>query len=84
MTVTLRGDQFGNACQVHNYLCNQLRFPDWYGRNLDALFDCLTELGEDTAIVLADWPEDGFAAGFVQVFEAAAGENPRLHVVRRP
>lgn len=80
MTLTLRGDQFGNACQLHNYLCNQLRFPAWYGRNLDALYDCLTERGEDTTLCLENWPEDGFAAGFLRVFADAAGENPHIHI----
>ncbi|MGY4721289.1 barstar family protein [Naumannella cuiyingiana] len=33
-----------------------LGFPDWYGRNLDALADCLTDLAAPTALVLAGWP----------------------------
>ena len=84
MTLTLRGDQFGNASQLHNYLCNQLRFPAWYGRNLDALYDCLTSRGEDVTLCLADWPESGFTAGFLHVFQDAAAENPHIQVVSLP
>ena len=30
-------------CQTaHDYLAQTLGFPDWYGRNLDALYDLLT------------------------------------------
>ena len=29
---------------IHTYLACKLSFPDYYGNNLDALFDCLTEL----------------------------------------
>lgn len=32
-----------------------LDFPDWFGRNLDALWDCLTDLTEPTALIWSDW-----------------------------
>ena len=37
---------------IHNILAQQLEFPAWYGGNLDALHDCLTELHEETVISL--------------------------------
>ena len=80
MTLFLNGALFGNANQIHNYLANQLSFPPYYGRNLDALYDCLTERGEDTMLVLQNWPEEGPAARFLTVFRAAAAENPHLHI----
>jgi len=32
-----------------------LVLPDYFGRNLDALWDCLTDLDAPTALVLLDW-----------------------------
>lgn len=32
-----------------------LRFPEWYGNNLDALWDCLTDLTEPTVVVWTGW-----------------------------
>jgi ribonuclease inhibitor len=37
---------------VHNHLSERLQLPSYYGRNLDALYDVLTEIGDDTEIVL--------------------------------
>ena len=80
MTLTLRGDQFGNASQLHNYLCNQLRFPAWYGRNLDALYDCLTDLTEVTVFLRNPGDMTGALGDYgdkvLRVFRDAAEENP--------
>jgi len=35
---------------VHEYLARKLNFPASYGMNLDALYDCLTDISEPTAI----------------------------------
>ncbi|MBR6080279.1 MAG: barstar family protein [Treponema sp.] len=32
-----------NRDELHNLLAQSLHFPEYYGRNLDALFDLLTE-----------------------------------------
>lgn len=34
-----------------------LGFPDYYGQNLDALWDCLTDLTEPTALVWEGWQD---------------------------
>lgn len=66
--------------ELHARIADALDFPDWYGHNLDALMDCLTDL-EDTAVTVtgrAGLPFD--AEGFWETFRDAANENPRLHV----
>ena len=32
---------------AHDYLAEIFDFPDYYGRNLDALYDCLSEMQID-------------------------------------
>lgn len=35
---------------THEYILRQFSFPEYYGRNLDALYDMLTEIFEPTII----------------------------------
>ena len=85
MRVVLDGGAFESAAQLHETLARELRFPDWYGGNLDALFDCLTDLREDTVICLKN-PHGmeqrlgAFGGRVLRVLRDAAAENPRLRV----
>jgi ribonuclease inhibitor len=40
--VKLKSDEFSNADELHLLLKERLKLPDHYGKNLDALWDCLT------------------------------------------
>lgn len=63
------------ARQLHEALREALQLPQWYGHNLDALFDCLTEPCEETLLVLTSWKQTAFSGGFESVFADAALEN---------
>lgn len=39
---------------AHSYIAKELGFPEYYGANLDALADCLSELPKGTTVVLVD------------------------------
>lgn len=39
-------------CVLHERIARALNFPSYYGHNLAALFDCLTDISEPTSIVL--------------------------------
>lgn len=65
---------------LHEELACQLELPAWYGRNLDALYDCLTAIAEDTQLVLLDWPDSGYGAQMMRAMCDAAQENEKLTV----
>ena len=66
--------------QVHEYLKDKFDFPDYYGNNLDALYDVLTSVGEQCELELCgleDIEEDmrGYLDVLRQVLEDAEAEN---------
>ena len=52
MTVELDCAFLTSRRDAHDYLAGQLNLPDYYGRNLDALYDLLTEKGSGMTLVL--------------------------------
>ena len=87
--IIIDGSTIETAGDLHEALAQALSLPDWYGRNLDALYDCLTELGEDTHLQLHNWHHIEFrlkdySGKAVYVFHYAMEENPHLTVSLRP
>lgn len=60
----------------HDYLKDALNFPEYYGKNLDALYDCLCEIGIETEIILING--DGVSKDLIDTFRDAANENELL------
>ena len=62
----------------HDYLKEVFDFPDYYGKNLDALYDCLTEIGIETEIQLIN--KDFVSNDLLNTFIDAEKENTDLNL----
>ena len=43
MIIKINFDNFESREEFHQWLKQQCQFPEYYGCNLDAMYDCLTE-----------------------------------------
>ncbi|MBQ4164806.1 MAG: barstar family protein [Oscillospiraceae bacterium] len=82
----LNGAEITERKQIHEKLALGLSFPDWYGGNLDALYDCLTGITADTRVVLRDFDVleerlGKYATSVKKVMKKAAEDNPKLSFV---
>lgn len=81
---TLDGDNIINREMLHDTLAASLPLPEWYGRNLDALYDCLLDIREETEIQLIHKEALKNHLGYyANVFQKAVSdaclENPGIH-----
>ncbi len=66
---------------LHDALSHAFSFPDYYGKNLDALYDCLTDIEEPTRLILLQFNDLApWAHGFRAVFQDAIEANPLLQI----
>ena len=56
-TIILNGLDIISMSDIHNIFSEELNFPEYYGRNLDALYDCLSEVTEEVEIVIEEREE---------------------------
>lgn len=79
----LDGEMILNKEMLHSTLAGAMDFPDWYGRNLDALYDCLTDMTEETEIRIRNENAltehlGNYAEALKKALRAAAEENHRI------
>lgn len=82
MMVILDASKMVSRQEAHAHLREQLSLPAYYGKNLDALYDCLTDLA-DTTVVFVDMcrAEGTYFDRVLQVFWEAAEDNPHLQIL---
>lgn len=85
MTIILDGTKMGNRKIIHAYLKEQLELPDYYGENLDALWDLLSTESRKLEIIITDCEAviDGlgeYGERIIETITEAADENKNLHV----
>lgn len=60
-----------NRDDAHIYLKEMFRFPDYYGENLDALYDCLCGVQFVNVQIINFTPENKYTARIIHVMKMA-------------
>ncbi len=81
MEVILDCGQLTDKKTAHTYLKEQFGLPDYYGNNLDALYDCMMELS-DCQIILQNpaalYEDNSYGVAVLDTLKDAARSNPYL------
>ncbi len=80
--ITLKLDKFSKKEELHSYLKKKMKFPDYYGENLDALFDCLTDISTDTAVDIKYDADNELQRAVLTVFSDAVSQNTHLAIIK--
>ena len=86
MEVTIDCRQITSRDAFHDAMASKLRLPSFYGENLDALYDCLSTLGQKTTLnlicvqaLINNLGSYGRAA--INAMERAERENSRFLII---
>ena len=88
MLVVIDGRNITDKVMLHVYLKEQCGFPEYYGNNLDALYDVLTDRTEPLEIEIEHAEElkerlCGYGEAFLETLQDAAanGKNVKIQVL---
>ena len=71
--------ELSEKTSAHVLLKHRLELPDYYGNNLDALWDMLGEISSPVE-VLFDGPKNAYSQVIEDLFIEASQTNPNIHV----
>ena len=83
--VTLSGNKMLTKEAMHTYLARKLKFPSYYGKNLDALHDCLGEISHPLHLTVTFTDRlteelGNYGETFLEVLKDVAEENENITV----
>ena len=83
--ITIDCSQIFDRESFHITMEEALEFPSWYGKNLDALHDCLTEVFTNTQVYFLNWSHLEETLGLYtmairRAINHAAEENPCIEI----
>lgn len=81
--IRLDGEQLQSREEAMELLGLALALPEWWGRNLDALHDCLTDLGRPVRLEISRrgaMEASAFGRRLLRVLEDAAAEQLGLEL----
>lgn len=69
--------------EIHEILASWLEFPKYYGKNLDALFECLCEINSQTIVIFKQFDDfktrfNQYANDFILCFKDAVCQNENI------
>ena len=84
--IILDGRNMTDRTVAHDFLASELQFPDYYGRNLDALYDLLSTWPEMVAIILVhgDCLVENlgkYGNALLKTLQDAARSNPNINFI---
>lgn len=79
-TFILDGTQLQERNTAHSYLQEKLEFPTYYGKNLDALYDCLTEMDQVSIEIYLPEKISHYLERILRVFQRAASSKQGITI----
>ena len=89
MKLVLDGNLIKDKEMLHSHMEKTLDFPEWYGGNLDALYDCMTDLMEELDVEFLNWDRmeenlGDYAGKVLRVLRDAAEGNLNILLIGAP
>ena len=82
-TVDLNGRKLVSETAAQDYLFDMFDFPNYYGEDLEALYDALVDISEETHVSIINrniMENSSYGSKLMWIFEDAASDNDKLYL----